>query len=241
VTGRLGLRIARTGLDGQHTRRQGQVVTLDRDGVFSSTGPAGTFHVYCDAADHVGRWVLAAAEAAAVPRLLSEHNSLDEALESLRTACLAPTRDLDVLLPCGRSFSRPGYIDATKVMAGMGYTVAKRIVVYAVLHVPAAADEKRVRAILVDGLAGRAVGIGKLDRVEKDRRTAVWCCDLNLPFEGPLHGSYAMEYVGREFDGVECKASVFKLTDCIEIVPLSPVVAHEAEVIEMRPSIFLAA
>ncbi len=71
--------------------------------------------------------------------------------------------------------------------------------------------------------------------MSSDGRATAWCCDLTLPFEGPLGARAASSFVERETADLG-----IGLARASEVTPLSPVLPHRASVIELRPMILAA-
>ena len=209
-----------------------RTVTMSRLGIFTARRDALAAHVYCDAAHPDGRWIVTLGGGdGVVPSPLSWHEDLDAALEVL-AATVGFDGKFSVQLPCSTGFLRPGRVPAVQVLAALGYFPARGITSYVVMESDSDADAEHVRETLVGKLANRSVCVGDMSLVEIENGSSVWCCDVNLPFEGPLSDVIAREYVSREFDG-----SGLDVADCVEIVPFTLVDPHHGSVIEMKPAL----
>ncbi len=212
-----------------------QGIRLEGDGCFAVTGRKGNYRITCDSVEVAGRWIVAGGPHNVTRRRVSRHDDLDAALAGAALAAGIPLPHV-VDLPCGQGFRRPGRIPAERILASHGYVIAQGIKAYGVVETHPATTPEQVHAEVVARLRGRAPTLGTVDLVETDDRVSAWCCDLTLPFEGPIHRSHASGYVGRETAGLG-----LDIVGEFEITPVGPVIPHMGVVIEMRPSFVLAA
>lgn len=208
---------------------QARGIVLGTDGAFDAVGADGRYRITCDTVDAEGRWVVTGARHNAAARRRWRLARLDAALEcAARQAGLGERYSIG--FPCGNGLTRPGRIAAESVLASHGYVIAQGIRTYGIVEVCRTLCRDGVHAVVEDRLRGRAPRLGTVDHVETDGASAAWCCDLTLPFEGPVHAAHAKGYVDRETHGIG-----IDMVGQFDIVPVGSVLPHRGSVIQMRP------
>lgn len=174
-------------------------VRLSDDGFFLRPG-SGRRLLYDTTGDRP-RWILAAWADGTRPEILSILLSLDEGLGQLAEA-VGTHAPFEVGLPCGHAFSRPGRIPAEDALAAYGYRMAGSVTGYAVAEVEDGTPSDDVRSRFAALVARRGAELVSIDAIGKDPARdrpgfCEWCCEISIPFEGPVTLRSATELVAR--------------------------------------------
>lgn len=169
-------------------------VTLLESGEFEIIAPlAGhyDYRVEFDGKDVCHPWqALQQFEGSDTWKYANTFASLDEALDWCVSSAtgIFPVPGYGVELPCGRFFSRPGRIEAEKVMAGMGWAYVTHVTGYAIRDFPENASHDAVRAHFEEMTEDTIVAVGDVVRCQRDENDLpgkyLWVADMLAPVNG---------------------------------------------------------